>query len=193
MSDTGSDKPLVTGGVLDDMKRRAEEALAQRTEAAASVTPEERSVFEKAAFLLDGNTPGPVFISEPVGGRVYVCLVPRLGERLAAQAYVKRSSDANALEMLNDFLVAMSELIAATVGFFPENDEKSLATLRANISDRSKWPELQPADWLMSRSPYMEADLVTVYVAFKEWQKEVIPSREEMSKYYATAGSAVRS
>lgn len=151
------------------------------------VAPADAKAFAKVQAILDPNSVGPVLITAPIRGKVYVFTLPKWGSTLAMQATVTAQMPESSSESLNFSMMMISIMMTACWGWYPASKTTLIETVRANITDPTKWPPPKPVGWLTSKDPYINLEVNELVTVFNAWREEVIPTKEELEGYYATA------
>lgn len=153
------------------------------------VTRDDRSAMQKIADFLNPQLMGPIFISEPIRGKIYVMEYPRFQEILDAQVIAQNhAAEPSNDEFINQLLISSAEMLVACKGWLPAGDTVGFANLRANIMSPPDWPKLQKVNWHNSRDPGVSTDIGALWQAFEVWRKEVTPTEDELEKYWSTVG-----
>ncbi len=150
-----------------------------------SAVPEARAltdaeIYDRVAAFLDPTALGPIFISEPVRGKVYIGKYPNFAEMLAASNIVDSKDVVN--ESVGQVYQAVGELKVAIRGWLPANDP-GLAKIADNITDARKWPPLNEFSILNQRDPRLMDDIFALWTQYLAWKAFVTPTDEQLEKF----------
>jgi hypothetical protein len=137
-------------------------------------------IYDKCALFLDPTALGPVFMSSPIRGKVYIGKYPNFAEMLSASRVMGGTESANE-ETLRVYEVA-GELSTAIRGWLPAHDQR-IETIKANITDASKWPPLYHFSIFDQRDPRIMQDVLDIWVEYLAWKSRVVPTEDELEKY----------
>jgi hypothetical protein len=140
----------------------------------------EAQIFDKCALFLDPSALGPVFISEPIRNKVYIGKYPNFAEMLSSARLMGDTKDASD-EALRVYEVA-GELSIAIKGWLPAHDQR-IDTIKAHITDASKWPALYAFSIFNQRDPRVSNDIANLWLQYLQWKLAVTPTEDELEKY----------
>jgi hypothetical protein len=137
-------------------------------------------IYDRVANFLDPLSLGPIFISKPIRGRVYIGKYPNFSEMLAAGNIVdsKDIKNANVAQVYQ----AVGELRVTIKGWLPAADPR-LDKVIDNITDASKWPPLNEFEILNQRDPRTFDDVFNLWTEYLAWKALVTPTDDQLEKF----------
>lgn len=151
----------------------------------APKAPTDDDIYNKVGAFLDPLRPAPIFISKPIGHRVYVGVYPNYVDNLKISA--SRSSYDGPEGDITQLINVVAELTIAIRGWVFENSPQH--TLILSRPDPGTWGDALHPFWLLeSREPNMQETVVALANDYGTWKTDVTPTHDELEKFYARKG-----